>query len=176
MKLIARISTLEYITIIFFVFVVSLIPNLVKANTYLDKVVSGTWFVYGFGMYQPTDRIVTPYNGKPQVYYKAKLFYGVGIGKDNLRIDYTSYFDKPRIAFSFDFLKNSIVVPYASLLYVTGLGLKDDSGVTRNLVRQFDMAIGFSIEPVRFLNVYAEYLLKDSSFFTGVRIKIPYTF
>lgn len=158
------------------VFLVCLLPSLGKASSLLDKVIYGTWSIYGFAMYQTQDRILTPGGGKPQEIYKSKMFYGVGIGKDNLRLDYTRYFDSPKLAFSVDLLKNSLITPYVSFLYVAGLGLKDTSGVTRDKVVQFDMAVGFSISAVRFLDIYVEYLLKDSSFFTGIRIKLPYTF
>lgn len=150
------------------------LPQLASAEERKISLLSGTWFVYGFALYQPLDRTITMPNG--QDIYKSKFFYGFGLGKDHLRLEYAMYLSKPRFMAAFDVFPNAIATPYIGYVYGRGALMVDQSGVRKVLVERGDAAIGLTFQPIKFASIYAEYLVRDQFFFAGVRIKLPYTF
>ncbi|MGV3278895.1 hypothetical protein ACFX5K_04530 [Rickettsiales bacterium LUAb2] len=160
---------------IYLLFII-LIPVLSNAEEIKrSSLLSGTWFVYGFALYQPTQRTVLIDQTHAPVVYDSKMFYGGGVGKDNVRLEYAKYLNEPRFIAAYDFFPKAIATPYIGYSY----GLEDffehDGDNTKLMKKRSDAVVGITFQPLSFASIYAEYLVRDQFFFVGMRFKLSYT-
>lgn len=136
---------------------------------------SGKWSLILDGMYQPTFRIIIT-SDRHQIVYPKKMYYGFGISKNHLRLEYFNYLKKPKVSVSWDFFPSAVGTPYVSYVYGRGTTFSNKSSTTLKQKMMSDIAVGLSFQPIQFANIYAEYLVAENFFLIGARFKLSLTF
>lgn len=165
-------------TLSLLLFCVAIFPAFTSKSWGKFTAVNKGWYVYGMALYQIMPVIET-IDGR-QTKYDSKVTYGLGVGKDHLRIELGKLYKSSRFLLAFDLFPQAVATPYLAYAYgieTNANAHKSGASSTGGAFTKSNMLIvGVTIQPVRYFNLYGEMNIADRVFLAGLRFKLPIQF